>query len=357
YWAIEAEAGGQILATNLTSMTISPLTVLADGSNSLVNLPALQNAGGSQGYDLQFVAQNGGTVWIPQLSSGSLLAVTINSGGVMPTAQFQSLSGVTLGGVSANFGNLNVLGALAISGVVTQSFPSVTNFDGDNATVSGGAVVTLPAVTNYNKLCSGPNWTVSGAGSVLDLPALTNMTGPVCGYWTIEAEAGGQFLATNLASMTISPVTVLADGTDSLVDLPALQNAGGSQSFYLQFVAQNAGTVLIPLCEEVNQVSMTAQSGGLVDLSQVQGISGSSCEITSTGVGSVVDLSNLSAFSTPLGASSLTATNDGVILLNNNVFLLDNVVVNWAGSANLPPAVTAPNSLSLYGPPWQSYWV
>src|SRR5208337_4811997 len=274
YWAIEAEAGGQILATNLTSMTISPLTVLADGSNSLVNLPALQNAGGSQGYDLQFVAQNGGTVWIPQLSSGSLLAVTINSGGVMPTAQFQSLSGVTLGGVSANFGNLNVLGALAISGVVTQSFPSVTNFDGGNATVSGGAVVALPAVTNYNKLCSGPNWMVTGAGSVLDLPALSNMTGPVCGYWTIEAEAGGQFLATNLASMTISPVTVLADGTDSLMDLPALQNAGGSQGYDLQFVAQNGGTVWIPQLSSGSLLAVTINSGGVMPTAQFQSLSG-----------------------------------------------------------------------------------
>jgi hypothetical protein len=94
-----------------------------------------------------------------------------------------------------------------------------------------------------------------------------------------------------------------------------------------------------------------------MNLSQVQGISGSSVAITSTGSGSVVDLSDLSAFSTPLGASSLTATNNGVILLNNDVFLLENVAVNWAGSADLPAATIAANNLSLYGIPWHSYRV
>lgn len=176
-----------------------PLAFLADGANSLISLGSLTNCAGQSGYFVEFVAQNGGTISVPLLPGGPLVGVTISSGGAMTTAQFQTLSALTLSGVSASFNSLTNLGGLAISGVVTQGFPALTDFDGANATVSGGAVVTLPVLTNYNKLCSGPNWSVSGAGSVLDLPALTNMTGPVCGYWTIQATAGGEILASNLA--------------------------------------------------------------------------------------------------------------------------------------------------------------
>jgi hypothetical protein len=68
----------------------------------------------------------------------------------------------------------------------------------------------------------------------------------------------------------------------------------------------------------------------------------------------VIDLSNLSGFSTPLGASELIERNGGRILLNNdNVFLLVNVTVNLAGYPPWPPTPT----ISLRGRAWRSYWV
>ena len=70
-----------------------------------------------------------------------------------------------------------------------------------------------------------------------------------------------------------------------------------------------------------------------------------------------MDLSSLSAFATPLGASSLTAQNGGVILLPGNVFLLVNVAVNLPGNPVLPPAVSPGAAVSLYGRAWHSYWV
>jgi len=46
-----------------------------------------------------------------------------------------------------------------------------------------------------------------------------------------------------------------------------------------------------------------------------------------------------------------------VILLNCNVLLLQNVAVNWAGCAVLPPVIPASGLLSLYDQAWSSYWV
>ena len=71
----------------------------------------------------------------------------------------------------------------------------------------------------------------------------------------------------------------------------------------------------------------------------------------------MIDLSSLSAFATPLGASELTAKNSGVILLPGNVFLLVNVAVNVAGNPVLPPVVSPGAAVSLYGRAWHSYWV
>jgi hypothetical protein len=352
---IQILAGGQLQATNLLAMTAPATTLLVDGSNSLANFPVLQAAAGGGGYFLQFTVQNGGEIWVPHLTNAPTVELTINPGTVIPTAQFNQLGAITLPGVAVNFNRLTQLGGLTVD-EVTQNFPAVTNFDGADAIVSGGAVVTLPALQNYNKQCSGADWTVTGANSVLSLPALTNFTGSVCNLHTIQAEAGGQLLATNLVALTGPAVTFLADGSGSALDFPALRSAGDG-SYLAQFIAQNGGSLIIPLLGAVDLVGITAQSAGQVNMSQVQGISGSSVAITSTGAGSVIDLSDLSAFSTPLGASSLTATNSGVILLNNNVFLLENVAINWAGSPALPAATIASSSLSLYGQPWHSYRV
>jgi hypothetical protein len=72
----------------------------------------------------------------------------------------------------------------------------------------------------------------------------------------------------------------------------------------------------------------------------------------------VIDLSSLSGIQTVLSASSLVAQNGGVILLNDQAWLLGNVSINIPpGNAVLPPTLVASNTLSLYGKAWHSYWV
>ena len=67
-------------------------------------------------------------------------------------------------------------------------------------------MMTLPNLVNYNKNCAGANWMVTGTGSVLNLPGLTNFNGAACSYPTIQAQAGGQLLAPNLATITAGPL-------------------------------------------------------------------------------------------------------------------------------------------------------
>ena len=72
-----------------------------------------------------------------------------------------------------------------------------------------------PALQNYSKGAITASWTVSGSNSVLELPALTNVTYTAYNYpLNIQALAGGHLLATNLVSLA-GYVDVLADGAGS----------------------------------------------------------------------------------------------------------------------------------------------
>src|SRR5437667_10894838 len=104
----------------------------------------------------------------------------------------------------------------------------------------------LSGLRNYVAGCGGPDWTASGSASVLDLPGLTNITGAVCNFHTIQATEGGQVLATNLASITKAPLTILADGAASLVDLRGLRQCAGQGGYFITFEARNGGTVSVP---------------------------------------------------------------------------------------------------------------
>jgi len=229
-------------------------------------------------------------------------------------------------------------GSLVVVGAVV-TLPGLQQADSASFYVSGGAVLTLPGLRSYQKPSrSSATWQASGAGSALVLPALTNVVGDLDCCWSLnlQANGGGQLVLSNVAHLD-GRMAVTADGTGSLVDVSGATHLVWGAGFGVQFAAQNAGKV---------------------DLREVQSIGGGSCSLLADGTGSVIDLSSLSAFATPLGASSLTAQNGGTILLNHNVFLLVNVALNVpAGNPVLPPVVSAGPSLSLYGRAGHSYWI
>ena len=153
---IQALAGGQVLATNLASIVGGwTETVQADGTNSLIDFRNLRTVSGA--HAVTFVASNGGTNWVPLLIGGPNAYVTLNPGATLPFAQIAELGGITASGV-------------------TVSFPALTGFDGGSISLSGGAVVRLPALQSYSTGCGMPSWTVVGPNSQLDLPGLTNIT-------------------------------------------------------------------------------------------------------------------------------------------------------------------------------------
>jgi hypothetical protein len=214
-----------------------------------------------------------------------------SDGGTIVTGQLENLTGVTvlLGGTGAP--NLNTVTNWSETTLtVTNGALTLNNTDmsGVNLNVSGGAMLSLPGLVSFQAGCANVLWQASGAGSVLDLPALTNLQGAACGdTLTIEAVSGGQVLLGNLQTIANGSVAFLSDDT-----------------------------------------------------------------------GSIINLTNLSAFVLQSGEGSLTAENGGTILFNNQAFLLANVAINIpAGNPVLPPTLIASERLTLYGTAWHSYRV
>jgi hypothetical protein len=319
YPVIQAEAGGEILATNLAAIELAPLAFQADGMNSLIDLSGLTTGVGQNGYLLTFEASAGGTVRIPNLTGGPLVGVLLNPGGTIPTTQIRILNTLSLPGMTGNFNALTNLVNLTASGV-TMNFPALINFDDGNLTVSGGAVVTMPALQSYTKLsCYGANWTVTGSNSELNLPALTNLNGETCNYPVIQAEAGGEILATNLAAIELAPLAFQADGMNSLIDLSGLTTGVGQNGYLLTFEASSGGTMRIPNLAVGQLVGLLFNAGGLMTPTNLTNLNLGSMTLPSGSL-SLPALRNMDATSLNVsGGAALSLSGVGNYLAGTNV--------------------------------------
>jgi len=428
---IEAEAGGQIWAPELANIDQEgdPETVQVDGTNSLVDFSGLETVTGA--FPVTFEVSAKGTNLVNRLVGGANLVLTINAGGAMPLTTVRQLAGIT-----------------AIDG--TNTFPALSNFDGGNISLSGGAVATLPALQNFSGGCGRFTWAVVGTNSVLNLPKLTNMTQPYCGHGgQIEAEAGGRIVATNLTSIDQESQAeiVQADGPESLLNFSNLQTVFGA--FPITFEASGRATNLVPRVTGGTNLDVTINAGGVLpvgamralagivvsnvvanftslsnfdgasisvsggavvtlpalksfsarnngptwvvtdsgsvlNLSALTNLLGSYCcafnidavaggelllnnlvsvqdgnaSFLSGGSGSLINLSRLFSFVSSTGEGQISAQNNGVILFNNQPFVLANVAVNIpAGNPVLPPTLIASPNLTLCATPWHSYRV
>jgi hypothetical protein len=262
---IQAAAGGAIILTNVTTILTGALIFQADGASSLIDLSAL--AAVPIISQVNFEASAGGIIRMPLMAGSPLISVTVNAGGSISTAQLKQLIQLTTF-VPSNFNTLTNLSSLTVN-AATNSFPALNNMDDGNITILNGASVTMPALRNYTKACNGANWTVTGAGSVLNLSGLTNITGQACYFPVIQAAAGGQLLAPKLATVTAGPLGFQADGTNSLIDLSGLTNCSSLTSYTITFEASAGGTIKASIFAGGPLVDMILNPGGNLPLAQL----------------------------------------------------------------------------------------
>jgi len=252
--SVRATAGGQVLFPELTTVHEGALTMLADGANSLVDLPQLQASLATE-REVTFEARNAGTVALPVFPGGSMAVVSLKSGGVLPVAQLRQLRGFTVSGMNVDF-------------------PALTNLVGGNVLVDEGAVVTVTNVARHQPAgCPVSNWNVSGENSVLDMSGLAELSGPGCGWLNVRALASGRLILTNLAGISDGTLYFIADGAGSAIDLSALE-AAATASRLVSFDARNNGSILMPLFTGGSSATVTLQSGGQLPVTQLEQLAG-----------------------------------------------------------------------------------
>lgn len=252
---IQAWNGGRFELTNLVSITEGTLNFLADGTNSLVNLPALAEANATQRV-VSFEARKGGQVWAPEFPGSLMATVALTDGGVIPVTQLRELRGFTVGGRPLDF-------------------PAVTVLGKGNITVENGAVVSLPLVSNHvaRPTCFTTTWSVNDTGSALNFPALTNITGADCGWIQIWARAGGTLLLTNVSTASDGTLYFEARGTNSLIDLTSLKRSDGA-GFTVTFTAIDHGAIAMPDFRGGTNVVVSLQSDGILPAGQMDVLRG-----------------------------------------------------------------------------------
>ncbi len=282
---IEALSGGRVNLGQATQLVVPTtgdtrartIRVQADGTNSRVDLSAMTSfidsslgtyGGSNPGISL-LAATNGGTIQSSSLTKIVGVALTLDATSTMPTAQLETISG--LSDVTLNGGTRDFSGVATVNGSTvrlnggTANFSGATNINGSSILVSAGGTLSLPGVTSYTHTTGTANDTAilraTGAGSVLDLPNVTMVTGgdDVNDQLLIEALSGGR-VNLGQATQLVVPTTgdtrartirVQADGTNSRVDLSAMTSFidsslgtyGGSNPGISLLAATNGGTI------------------------------------------------------------------------------------------------------------------
>jgi DNA-binding Xre family transcriptional regulator len=252
---IHATDGGQILLPQLTTVLDGILSILADGADSRIDLSALQESL-AVSRTVGFEARNGGTIAMPLFAGGATVTVTLRTGGNLPVSLLNRLAGFTIEELAVDFSAL-------------------TNLTSGSVLVSGGAMVSIPALVSHSNGpgCVVNTWRASGPGSVLDLSRLTQLSGSTCGSLGLQAIDGGTVLLDQLPAITEGTLNVLADGADSMVVLDTLENSVATLRA-VTFEARNGGTVRIPRLTGGPTVAVALRSEGVLPVAQLTRLGG-----------------------------------------------------------------------------------
>ncbi len=305
---IRALAGGRVEMTNLVAVPAGDVYALADGTNSTVELSRLQRLAANI---LSLEASAGGSIAIPQLADGGQLNITVRAGGSIPTVQLTNLFGATVDNVALNLSNVRRLtsrGSVTLRNGGTADLSNVASADGQSFYSIGGTVLVLPSLRTYadSSGCCGGTWEANGAGSRLNLPALTNLVGNPVRGWALGlyATAGGRVEAAALSDLPGGDVFIRADGSNSVLDFAALQRVNAN---LLALEARNFGSVLVPQLVEGGRVILTFRRDGQITANQFTSVHSVTVDNTSISLGNVARLSSAGAVSLVNGGA-LTLT-------------------------------------------------
>src|SRR5271157_5874117 len=354
---VQALAGGHVNLGAATAVTGGAVNLTADGTNSVLDLSALQSFQGYFEYQYytstsNIQATNGGSILDPQLATVNTAGLTLDGTGTIGTASITALTNSTVAvsgtGTAADFSGVTDLSStsLTLSGGGTANLDHAAKIDGANISVSGGVTLTLPAATSYTQNTGSWNSNrtlqASGAGSVLALPNLTTITGSTQ-YGSnlyVQALAGGHVNLGAATAVTGGAVNLTADGTNSVLDLSALQSFQGyfEYQYYTStsnIQATNGGSILDPRLATVNTAGLTLDGTGTIGTASITALTNSTVAVS--GTGTAADFSGV----TDLSSTSLTLSGGGTANLDHAA-KIDGANISVSGGVTLTlPAATS----------------
>jgi hypothetical protein len=316
---IEALSGGQVILSNVANFPAGAIDVLANGAGSLVDLASLTNFTGYLFFAYTGLeAINGGSINIPNLARLADVNVRLDATGTMQTTQMQYMtnSSIRADGAGLSFAGLTNLtsSSVILTNGGTAAFPIAANINGSSFDVASGVTLSFPAAQNYVHTGGDRSFRVRGAGTALDLSALTNVTArPGPDDLFIECYNGGTINMSNVVQFPGGSIDILATGVGSQVDLASLTTFLGHNFFsYTGLEATNGGAINIPNLTTLSAVNLRPWSSGSMQTAQMRIMTNGGSVLAS---GWLVDLGGV----TNLSGTWITATNGGTLNLTNAI--------------------------------------
>jgi hypothetical protein len=268
---VNATSGGLVRLARLGTIGEGTVSFLADGANSVLDLGLLTQCPALL-RNVSFEARNSGIILLPVFEGGTNVLVTIRSGGALNTSQLRLLKSLTVSGTSL-------------------VLPGLTNVFAGDLVVDQGAVLTLPSVFNLAQAdgCGVSTWTPTGTGSVLNLHAMTNLSGFRCGSLNINALSAGSINLSNLLTIADGFVAFVADGTNSRVDLAALQSSLASTRS-VSFESRASGNIFMPLMLGGVTVGVVLKTNGVMSVGQLTRLNAATAQGASLNFTSLTNL-------------------------------------------------------------------
>ncbi|MGD9723817.1 MAG: beta strand repeat-containing protein [Pirellulales bacterium] len=308
---LTAGANGILTLPNLASYTLpasGSKTFLATGAGSKLDLTALTSLTGASG-SLNVLATSGGTIELDGLPSTTARDLNFETDGAASTLNLSALTSIN---DSTSLGNLLIENGGTLTaplwttyngGTITvnnqsASLANFTNLDNSSLFAGANGILTLPNLASYVLPASGTkSFQASGAGSKLDLTALTSITGTTGGL-DVNALSGGTIELDGLASTTARDIDFEVDGATSTLNLSALTSINDSTALGTLLI-ENNGTLVAPLWSTYNGGTVTVNNQS-VSLANFTNLDNSSL---TAGANGVLTLPNLASYALPASGS------------------------------------------------------
>ena len=281
------QTGGQIKLPSLESITDASVYTQAYGENALVDLPVLTTWRGpaATGRHSSLDARDAGVINIGQLTEAEQLSIRIDDTATIATSQLTSL----------------LEGNIEVREGATPDLSNLTSADEIQFLAYSGGKLVVPNLISYSAgdIRSDRYFRARGEGSLVELPALTELEGNANGYsiYVQADQAGGQIKFPALQAIEDLSLYAQAFGENALIDFPKLNTwkrgvpaaVGGRQS---SIDARDGGEINIGQLTEAEQLSIRIDDKATIATSQLTSLLEGNVEVRE---GATPDLSNLTS--------------------------------------------------------------